>query len=228
MKAIKSLVLILAITTAGNASAGMVYVSGTLDGQTNRTLSGTNTFTGYIEVDTTGLIGLSLTSDGDFTSSIGGAAVTYYAGSEWVWSSTRSIPVNGSQWHSWLIPNGFGWIMGFEIGNFTEDSAGDFNGTMPDCSGSCPSVLSLGWDVWVLTVYLDAGFDMLSATLETTELEGVDAVFSTYSLWQSFSPLAAATPEVPLPAAAWLFGSGLIGLAGAAFRRTGSHPKGGR
>jgi hypothetical protein len=38
----------------------------------------------------------------------------------------------------------------------------------------------------------------------------------------TFSPVLTAqqTPTVPVPAAAWLFGSGLLGLAGAARRRS--------
>jgi hypothetical protein len=52
----------------------------------------------------------------------------------------------------------------------------------------------------------------ISGTLDTAQATQGGTATSTYSFTGS-------APEVPVPAAAWLFGSGLLGLAGAARRR---------
>ena len=215
MKAIKALLAVSVLTAAGAASAAVLPLQATLVSQTpptgTQSISGDNTFYGEIDVDmTTGLLtGLSITSNGSYvsTSSLG-PALTFAAGSTW------SAVTNGGVAVTSLDPAGSGWVATYTWGELTQDSneAGTFSGAAPTFNGHSFCTIaqagSPGWDHAVLTVNLDAMLQVVDATLVTTEVGAFGNAVTNYSV-----------SAVPLPAAAWLFGSGLIGLAGVVRRR---------
>jgi hypothetical protein len=51
------------------------------------------------------------------------------------------------------------------------------------------------------------------------QINTLQLIAGSYTYERDFQFTPATTPTVPVPAAAWLFGSGLLGLAGAARRR---------
>lgn len=99
-----------------------------------------------------------------------------------------------------LEPSGAGFRVTYEWGDQSANSnaASTFTGT----GGSA-------WDWAQLIVEVDGTFAPTSIVLNTREYSSAEAYDeTTYNL-----------EMVPVPAAAWLFGSGLVGLAGAARRR---------
>lgn len=216
MKAIKTLLAVSVLTVAGTASAAVMQLTATLDSQVpplgTQTISGNNNFTGSIDVDLgTGLLSsLTLTTVGSYTSTSSfGPAVTFYTGSTWSANLGGGIPFTT------LGEDNGNLVVTYEWGTATNNSngAGSFSGTAPTCAGSAPLCSfalagNPGWDSAVLTVTVDGNLEVVSALLTTSEVGSQGVATTNYSL----SP-------VPLPAAAWLFGSGLIGLAGVVRRR---------
>lgn len=93
------------------------------------------------------------------------------------------------------------------------------------CSGYCsPGLLGGAADGTVTRDYdLSFGETKGSVTLMSggTVVGDVSMAGGTYETLRTFT-LSPSAPAVPIPAAAWLFGSGLIGLVGSARRRMAS------
>jgi hypothetical protein len=78
---------------------------------------------------------------------------------------------------------------------------------------------ALDWEGLALNFVFSPDRSSFSGSLVGTNKSGSGIYASTATInWQVSG--TAATPAVPVPAAAWLFGSGLLGLAGASRRRT--------
>ncbi|HSB96097.1 MAG TPA: VPLPA-CTERM sorting domain-containing protein [Spongiibacteraceae bacterium] len=78
------------------------------------------------------------------------------------------------------------------------------------------STASKNWEGLALSFVFSEDRSAFSGTLAGTDTSGGGLSLNTTTInWQ----IAAAQPAVPVPAAAWLFGSGLIGLTGMARRR---------
>lgn len=94
----------------------------------------------------------------------------------------------------------------------------------PTCTGnstSCNAALSANPDWSGLTVNLvfdDASLSSFSGTVIGVSRSGSGLTANTTTITHSIAG-AAVVSEIPLPAAAWLFGTGLVGLAGVARRR---------
>jgi hypothetical protein len=74
------------------------------------------------------------------------------------------------------------------------------------------------WEGLTLDFVFSADYSTFSGTLTGTDTSGSGISRNTTTInWQI---AGTAAPEVPVPAAAWLFGSGLVGLAGMARRRS--------
>jgi hypothetical protein len=95
------------------------------------------------------------------------------------------------------------------------NAVGSFVGTTPTCTGNalvCSNQPAPGIaDLDLTLTFADASLSSFTGVITGTNS---DANGTTVYTWE-FSGVE----EVPLPAAAWLFGSGLIGLAGAVRRR---------
>lgn len=76
------------------------------------------------------------------------------------------------------------------------------------------------WEGLTLDFVFSADHSSFSGALTGTDTSGSGAARNTTAINWQIAGTSSDTPEVPVPAAAWLFGSGLIGLAGAARRRS--------
>lgn len=82
------------------------------------------------------------------------------------------------------------------------------------------SSASPAWEGLTLDFVFSADHSSFSGTLVGIDTSGAGVSRNTTSInWQIAGTGEAVPPEIPVPAAAWLFGSGLVGLAGAARRR---------
>lgn len=216
------------MTAAGFANA--VAIEGTITAQTaplgTQTVLSGNVFTGSIDVglDPTNmdtyskLLSLSITNSDVFVtrnSYLTGTTVTHDAGNVW----NALLPAGGLD-ITGLDVNGDGSMnVSYSWGNTAtnnSNAAGTFSGsfTATGIGASFVTLASAPWDLATLNVHVASDLaTILSITLVTSERTAQGIATTTYTLSQS------AAPEVPLPAAAWLFGSGLLGLAGAARRR---------
>lgn len=230
MKALKSLLAISILAVAGTASA--LPVTATITAQTaplgNQTVTSGNAFTGDINVDLdtssatyTQLLGLSLSNTNAFVTTNDylspDTVATYAAGSVWA----AVVPAGGIGLAN-VINNPDGSLnVIYNWGNLdsvNSNGAGTFTGsvTATGIGAGFVSAAAAPWDSAELNVHVADDFaTILAITLVTTERSAQGNATTTYTIAQ-------ATPEVPLPAAAWLFGSGLLGLAGTARRRRNS------
>ena len=98
------------------------------------------------------------------------------------------------------------------------DATGTFTGTTPTCTGAgviCDAQPNANIENLDLTLtFADASLQSFTGSIAALNDNGANG---TSTMTWSFS--GTQVEEVPLPAAAWLFGSGLIGLAGAVRRR---------
>ncbi len=105
----------------------------------------------------------------------------------------------------------FGSIGGNDDGGvFTLDLSGfgvDYNGTD----------IAQGPNAGTLVTSADTGAQTFSASWQSTIVGG--PFDGNVGYWEMSGSYTTATSEVPVPAAVWLFGSGLVGLAGIARRR---------
>lgn len=82
------------------------------------------------------------------------------------------------------------------------------------------SSATASWEGLTLDFVFADDFSSFTGTLVGTDTSGAGLSRNTTSInWQIAGTGESVTPEVPVPAAAWLFGSGLVGLAGMARRR---------
>lgn len=79
---------------------------------------------------------------------------------------------------------------------------------------------SKDWEGLTLDFVFSADHTSFTGTLIGTDTSGSGAASNTTAINWQIAGTGGPAPEVPVPAAAWLFGSGLIGLAGAARRRS--------
>jgi hypothetical protein len=121
----------------------------------------------------------------------------------------------------------------YVFSNATSDGSGgsvESHTSAPTCVNGATSSLgsvcgnfittqgALDWEGLSLTFVFSADKSSFSGALTGTNKAGSGLTASTtVNNWQIAG--AAAAPAVPVPAAAWLFGSGLLGLAGTARRR---------
>jgi hypothetical protein len=229
MNALKSFVAVSVLTAAGAASATVQPFTATITAQTApfgvQTTTSGNAFTGSLNVDndpmsaTYGqLLGLNISNTNAWVSHnsfLAGTDVTWAAGDSWTASVGAGLVPAFSQ-------NGDGvtWNAVFDWGNTTtnnSNAASNFTGTVT-AVGSGAAFVNAGtapWDSATLDVHLGSDLEtILDITLVTRE-KGSQAG-STGGLSTTTYNIV---PQVPVPAAAWLFGSGLLGLAGTARRR---------
>ncbi|HSB96376.1 MAG TPA: VPLPA-CTERM sorting domain-containing protein, partial [Spongiibacteraceae bacterium] len=81
------------------------------------------------------------------------------------------------------------------------------------------SLASKPWEGIALNLVFSEDRTTFAGTLTGTDTSGTGATANTTTINWQVSGTQPAAPAVPVPAAAWLFGSGLVGLAGAARRR---------
>lgn len=74
------------------------------------------------------------------------------------------------------------------------------------------------WEGLTLELVFSGDLSTFSGNITAVETSGAGITANTTTLMYDID--GAAVSEIPLPAAAWLFGSGLLGLAGAARRRS--------
>src|SRR5690606_23316306 len=72
------------------------------------------------------------------------------------------------------------------------------------------------WEGLTLELVFSGDLSTFTGTIEAVERSGSGLTANTTTLLYDID--GTAVNEIPLPAAAWLFGSGLLGLAGAARR----------
>lgn len=82
------------------------------------------------------------------------------------------------------------------------------------------SSASPSWEGLTLDFVFASDYSTFSGTLTGTDTSGSGLSSNTTTINWQIAGTNTATPEVPVPAAAWLFGSGLVGLAATARRRS--------
>jgi hypothetical protein len=234
MNAIKSLIAVSVLAAAaGAANASVVGFTATISAQTaplgTQTVTSGNAFTGSINVDqdtsspTYGnLLGFNLSNTAAYVthnSFATGTNATYAAGDSW----TATIPTGGVAVSSFNPRADSSFDAIFSWGNTTtvnSNAASNFTGTVTASGIGASFITAAGapWDQATLDVHLGSDLaTILGITLVTTEKSAQGNATNTYTI----TPNPAA-PTVPVPAAAWLFGSGILGLAGTARRRRNS------
>lgn len=149
------------------------------------------------------LTGITVSDDGSNSFTIGTASIT--SGQYFVLARNGDTASNGGFTADYVYSN-------FSLNNSTDQIVLSFNAT---------ELLRLD--------YASAGFAAAGRSMELTGLPMTDANYSltdsllSYGLGDIGTPGAAGTftppATVPLPAAAWLFGSGLAGLIGVSRQR---------
>lgn len=103
----------------------------------------------------------------------------------------------------------------------TQTSSSCANGQTSIVGKVCTSFATAtpSWEGLALDFVFSADHSSFTGTLTGTDTSGSGASRNTTSINWQIAGTGESTPEVPVPAAAWLFGSGLVGLAGVARRR---------
>lgn len=236
MKALKSLIAVSILAAAGAASATVQPFTATIVAQTApfgvQTTTSGNAFTGSLNVDNDtssptygNLLGLTISNTNAWVthnSFSSGTDVTWAAGDSW----TATIPSGGLVPAFGPNPDGVTYNAVFDWGSVAtnnSNAASNFTGTVT-ATGIGASFVNAGtapWDAATLDVHLDSDLaTILGITLITRE-KGSQAG-TTGGISTNTYTIVPDAPAVPLPAAAWLFGSGLLGLAGTARRRRNS------
>lgn len=234
MNALKSILAVSIFAAAGAVHATSVSFTATITAQTSpfgtQTVTSGNAFTGTLNVDddlsspTVGnLLGLSISNTGTFVthnSYLAGTDATWQAGNVW----TATLPSGGLAFSA-FNDNGDGtYNTVYDWGNIAtnnSNAASSFSGHVSATGTGAAFVTDAAapWDGATLTVHLASDLaTILDVTLVTKEKGSVAGstggiASNTYSIVPN---------AVPVPAAAWLFGSGLLGLAGTARRRRNS------
>jgi len=96
------------------------------------------------------------------------------------------------------------------------------NGATSTLGKVCASATaaSPSWEGLALNFVFSADKSTFAGTLQATDTSGTGLTANTTKVNWQVSGNGPAAPTVPVPAAAWLFGSGLVGLAGTARRRS--------
>lgn len=97
------------------------------------------------------------------------------------------------------------------------DGATSVFGTV--CGNFNTSAGALNWEGLALNFVFSADRSSFAGSLVGTNKQGEALTASTTTINWQVAGTAAPVSEVPVPAAAWLFGSGLLGLVGASRRR---------
>ena len=196
MKAIKTLLAVSVLAAAGATTANAAVVATftyTQNGNVSSSLaSGTVTGSGTATLDDSGVFSFT----GDTTTSL------LFFGVQ----PANALVNSTTTMTGTLSGNSLAWTTATTVLN--NCTALDSNGT-----GICqqaPTSTGFAADQNPVVFDLTAG----GTTVITTNAAD-SANLTTYT----FTTDGAATPSVPVPAAAWLFGSGLLGLAGTARRR---------
>jgi hypothetical protein len=201
MNAIKSLLAVSVLAAAGAANAASVAtfdvtVSGTISGALSGTLNGTGTAT----LDDGG----AYTQNAVIHSVIGPGLSDVNLDSTTIYSGT-------------LTGNSLAWTTGTNlINSCTIVTPGQPLNTVT-CAGAQPGVTKPSTvDQNPIVFGITSVGDV--TTITGTSFDSVNNITqaTTFTLTATSVPGA---PAVPVPAAAWLFGSGLLGLAGTARRR---------
>lgn len=209
MKATKTLNAVVAASLFAGASlaqAASYDVTGTLDGFSSSpsVISAifnpeSPVFTGVWDVDTTSLTGTAAFGAYSVGWSLLDTPVgtTNYLNDAYQLSSTSASYDAGSRTLT---------VLGTVV-----NTSATYNcqGAAFFCGGALPT-----FDLALSLTFTDASLQSFSGNLTATNDDGFGSAY-TYS-W-SFN---GAAPEVPVPAAAWLFGTGLVALAGLARNRS--------
>jgi hypothetical protein len=99
-----------------------------------------------------------------------------------------------------------------------KNGASSFLGSV--CGNFVTTPGALSWEGLTLSLVFSSDLSSYTGSLTgvSTSGAGIAASTSTYK-WNLSGSVVPTTPTVPVPAAAWLFGSGLLGLAGATRKR---------
>jgi hypothetical protein len=192
MKTMQTLLAVTILSVAGAASAATV---------TNYTASSATTITGATSGSGSASGTASLDDSGVLTLLLDGTTVTGFTDT----TNGSTATFNGT----------------YSGGMFTASSGSSVitsctnNGAIIDGCSS-PSFAGVGGVSTFLT--LNGSVDGTGGVINITASSNGASISTAYTL-SGGTPV---TPAVPLPAAAWLFGSGIMGLAGAARRRRNS------
>jgi hypothetical protein len=103
----------------------------------------------------------------------------------------------------------------------TQTSSSCANGATNFLGKVCTSFATAtpSWEGLALDFMFSADHSSFTGTLRATDTSGSGISRNTTTINWQIAGEGEVAPEVPVPAAAWLFGSGLVGLAGVARRR---------
>lgn len=185
MKALKSLLTVSAIVAAGSANAALYDLVGTSETT--------------LDINGASIASVSAVGSGDVDTTGG-----IFNSASFAYTSTVTSAADAG-------------LLSTVTGTLDIDSAGNVTDTITGCSDSgttlsCPSVTVGSFTTTALTTFDVA--DLSSLTFEWfvyAQVAALGYLDSTQAYSYTATPVASA---VPVPAAAWLFGSAVLGLCG--------------